>query len=406
MKKKSNHKKTKPNYIFLFLASFLGVVVAGSLFLSAAYIYQISTRGEVGKVINVSNNTDGSEEQAIEVIPFPGAQLGENTKEADGIPIMEEVPVTLAFGGDVMFDDSYSIMNYYRSTGGDVGQCFDEPLLSAMRSADVFMVNNEGTFTTQGQPLENKAYTFRSNPANVSILKEIGADIVSLANNHAYDFGEISLLDTMETLTGADIKYVGAGKNSGEAEEPVYFEAGETKIAIVSATQIERMSNPDTKGATETSPGVLRCFEPANFCEVIRRAKDNSDFVIVYVHWGVENTTQIDWAQQDQAILFEEAGADLIVGDHPHCLQGITYINETPVIYSLGNFWFNSKTVDTALLQITVSGNKITELSIFPCRQQACRTVTLENAERDAFFQNMRNLSPDVQIDSEGNIAQ
>jgi len=225
MKKKSNHKKTKPNYIFLFLASFLGVVVAGSLFLSAVYIYQISTRGEVGEVINVSNKTDGPEEQVIEVIPFPGVQLEEDVEEAEETPIMEEVPVTLAFGGDVMFDDSYSIMNYYRSTGGDVGQCFDEPLLNAMRSADVFMVNNEGTFTTQGQPLENKAYTFRSNPENVSILKNMGADIVSLANNHAYDFGESSLLDTMETLKGADIKYVGAGKNISEAEEPVYFEA-------------------------------------------------------------------------------------------------------------------------------------------------------------------------------------
>ena len=406
MKKKSNHKKTKPNYIFLFLASFLGVVVAGSLFLSAVYIYQISTRGEVGEVINVSNKTDGPEEQVIEVIPFPGVQLEEELEEAEETPIMEEVPVTLAFGGDVMFDDSYSIMNYYRSTGGDVGQCFDEPLLNAMRSADVFMVNNEGTFTTQGQPLENKAYTFRSNPENVSILKNMGADIVSLANNHAYDFGESSLLDTMETLKGAEIKYVGAGKNISEAEEPVYFEAGATKIAIVSATQIERMSNPDTKGATETTPGVLRCFEPENFCEVIKKAKENSDFVIVYVHWGVENTTQIDWAQRDQAILYEEAGADLIVGDHPHCLQGITYINETPVIYSLGNFWFNSKTVDTALLQITVSGSTIKELSILPCRQQACRTVTLEGAERDSLFQNIRNLSPDVVIDSEGNITQ
>lgn len=149
----------------------------------------------------------------------------------------------------------------------------------------------------------------------------LGVDVVSLANNHAYDYGEEALLDTFTTLENAGIPYAGAGRNIEEARKPVYFIANGIKIAVVSAAQIERNAVPDTKEATAASPGVLRCMEPAALLEVIAEAKANSDFVILYIHWGTESQAETDWLQDKQAPIYAQAGVDLIIGDHPHCLQ-------------------------------------------------------------------------------------
>ncbi|MDD2972228.1 MAG: CapA family protein [Lachnospiraceae bacterium] len=310
--------------------------------------------------------------------------------------------VTMTFTGDVMFDDSYSIMSTYRKAGDDVNGCMSSDLLDTMRASDILMLNNECTFTNRGTPTADKAYTFRCKPENVKILQDMGADIVSLANNHAYDYGEISLLDTLDTLNNASIPYVGAGKNIEEASKPVYFIAGDLKVAVLSATQIERVDNPDTKGATENAAGVFRCRDPEALCEAITKAKENCDYVIVYVHWGTENETDIDWAQRDQAPMYAEAGADLIIGDHPHILQGITYIGDTPVIYSLGNFWFNSRTIDTGMVQATFDANGLKSFQFIPCLQSGCRTTQLSGGEKERVLQEMRNLSPDVTIDGDG----
>lgn len=123
---------------------------------------------------------------------------------------------------------------------------------------------------------------------------------MSLANNHAYDYGEVSLTDTLDTLQSIGMPYAGAGRNLAEAVRPVYYIAGDLKIAFLSATQIERVDNPDTKGATETSPGVFRCRDVDMLLQAVSEAKANSDFVVVYIHWGTESTTELDWAQRNR----------------------------------------------------------------------------------------------------------
>ena len=223
-----------------------------------------------------------------------------------------------------------------------------------------------------------------------------------LANNHIYDFGEIGLLDTLDTLSGAGIPYVGAGEDLKEASAPIYFIVNDIKIAVVAATQIERLDNPDTRGATETSAGVFRCWNPEKLYETVSMAKENSDFVVVYIHWGTENVTEPDWAQLEQAPKLAQAGADLIIGDHPHCLQGITYFEDTPVIYSLGNFWFNSKTVDTGMVQVTIDREGLKSFRFVPAVQSDCRVDLAHGEDADRILSYMRELSPNVTIDEEG----
>ncbi len=317
----------------------------------------------------------------------------------------ERERVTFAFAGDILLDDEYAMMFRYRSRGSDINDTFSADLLDRMRRADVFMLNNEFPFSTRGAPTEGKTFTFRANPANVEMYELLGVDVVSLANNHAYDFGEEALLDTFTTLEDAGIPYVGAGRNIDEAKKPVYFIANGMKIAVVSATQIERNAVPDTKEATMTSPGVLRCMDPAALLEVIAEAKANSDFVILYIHWGTESQEETDWLQDKQAPIYAEAGVDLIIGDHPHCLQKIDSVAGVPVVYSLGNYWFNSKTQNTCLVEVSIKKDGMEYLRFVPCIQEDCRTRQLAGAEKEGVLNYMRGLSPNVQIDSEGYVS-
>lgn len=339
---------------------------------------------------------------------FEGYVLSEEDVSENGIylkSVKEPGRVVIDFAGDINFDDRYAIMNSLRSRGGEISSSIDPVLIKRSNDADIFMINNEFPYSSRGTPLPNKKFTFRARPETVRYMKDLGADIVSLANNHAFDHGEDALLDTFDTLDGAGIPYVGAGHDLKEAMRPVYFIAGGMKIAFVSATQIERSLPPDTREATDDSPGVLRTLEPEKFLTVIGNAKENSDFVIVYVHWGSENTNVYEAAQTELAKAYVDAGADLIIGDHPHVLQGITYIDDVPVFYSLGNYWFSSKTLDTCLVEAVIRDKRLESLQFIPCLQKGCYTHALPpgSGEYAGILEKMRNWSTEnVDIDGEG----
>ena len=199
--------------------------------------------------------------------------------------------------------------------------------------------------------------------------------------------------------------YVGAGRNLDEAVKPVSFIANGRKITFVSATQIERTLPPDTKGATETTPGVFRCLEINKLLEVISAAKADSDFVIVYIHWGTEGTDKLDHWQQEQAPQIAAAGADLIIGDHPHVLQPIGYQGDVPVVYSLGNYLFNSKTLDSCLVEAVIGDEGLESLRFIPAKQSNCRVAKAEGAEKERIINYMRSISPEAVINDEGYIT-
>lgn len=315
-----------------------------------------------------------------------------------------EKEIVLTFAGDISFAEGYANMNTLTQWGGNIRDCFDEFVWMEMQSADIFMLNNEFTYSNRGTPTAKKQFTFRAKPENVNYLNEMGVDIVSLANNHAYDYGEVSLLDTLDTLEGTAIPYVGAGRNIEEAVKPVYFVVNDMKIAYVSATQIEQGDYPDTPGAGENTPGVFRCWTEERVYDVVREAQENADFVIAYIHWGTELSETLHWAQPEQAAKLVEAGADLIVGDHPHCLQEVAYIGNVPVVYSMGNFWFNSKTQDTGLLKVVVNEEGLQSLQFIPAIQSGCKTKIAADGEWERILNYIQSLSPTITIDNAGYI--
>lgn len=353
------------------------------------------------------------EEKEAEEMSGDGTRYGAiladaEAMKAENIYAMQnskEGVVSLGFVGDILFDDEYAVMANLLNRGVTIENGISEELLVQMQDVDILMANNEFPYTDRGTPTEGKTYTFRAEPESVSYLRDMGVDVVSLANNHCYDFGEVGLLDTLTTLEEVDMPYVGAGRNLEEAAGPVYFIAGDIKIAIVSATQIERLDNPDTRGATENSPGVFRCWNPEKLYEVVAEAKDNSDFVVVYIHWGTENETEPDWAQLEQAPKLAEAGADLVIGGHTHCLQGIQYFGDVPVIYSLSNFWFNSKTVDTCLFKVNITKDGIESVQFVPAIQSGSRTDLAYGTEKERIISYMEGISYGVSIDDEGYVS-
>jgi len=419
-------KKNRISVVKVFLLTFIAVVSVGLLGMSGYLLMEKKTDHDLKTVetvfeeagTDVQTNVEAVTSHSLwEAIPTQGEQSAE---EADGnqetlamlsgkrvqmLDTGSSGNISFGFGGDILFDDEYACMANLLNRGVTIENGISEALLAGMHDVDVMMVNNEFPYTDRGTPTEGKTYTFRADPECVQYLHDMGVDVVSLANNHAYDFGEVGFLDTLDTLENAGIPYVGAGRNLKEACEPIYFVSEDVTVALVSATQIERLDNPDTKGATENSAGVFRCLYPEKLLEVIAEAKENSDFVIVYIHWGTENEVEPDWAQLDQAPKIAEAGADLIVGAHPHCLQGIEYYGDTPVIYSIGNFWFNSKTMDTGLLRVDISKEGIENLQFMPAVQQDCRTDYVYGGEKERILSYMESISFNVAIDSEGYIT-
>ena len=325
--------------------------------------------------------------------------------ESAGDSVDKAYDFTICFAGDINLDENWYTTQFLDTQPGGIYDCISPELVEVMQAADIMMLNNEFAYSNRGAPLEEKQFTFRAKPETVSYLNDMGVDLVSLANNHAYDYGPEALTDTLDTLREAGIPYVGAGRNISEAARPVYYIVGDMKIAFVSATQIERLDTPDTKEATETSPGVFRCWNGAKFLEAVREAAENSDFVVAYVHWGTENQAELDWAQLKQAPELAAAGADLIIGDHPHCLQPIGVIQGVPVIYSLGNFWFNSKTLDTGMVEVVVDEAGIVSYQFIPCLQSGCRTTLLQGTEKERVLSYIRSISEGVRIDEEGFVS-
>ena len=314
--------------------------------------------------------------------------------------------MTLGFAGDICFHDGYSNMSALRERSGGIYDCVLPGVMEGIKGVDIFMVNNEFPYSSRGTPTADKKYAFRSRPENVNILHEMGVDIVGLANNHAYDHGPDALIDTIDILNEAKVPFVGAGKNIDEACKPAYFKINGKTISYTAATQIERIANPDTKEATADSPGVLRTLDAARYVKVIEEAKANSDFCIAFVHWGSENTDLVEDSQRALAKKYVAAGADLIVGAHPHCLQGLDYIEGVPVIYSLGNFWFNSKTVDTGYLKVTLNTDcSIKSLQFVPCVQEGCKTRLAEGEKKEWIINYMQGISNYAAIDADGYIT-
>lgn len=320
----------------------------------------------------------------------------------------ESFAFTMCFAGDVNLDENWGTTQFMDSQENGIYDCISPELVEMMQDADFMCLNNEFTYSTRGAPLPGKAYTFRALPERVEVLHQLGVDAVTLANNHVYDYGPDALMDTFAVLEEAKIPYFGAGRTLEDAMEPLYLEIDGKVVALAAASRAEK--NKMTLQATETEPGILRCYDTELFLQVIREAKEHADFCIAFVHWGTEYSFELEQVQRDTGKAYLDAGADVVIGAHSHCLQGMEYYNGKPIIYSLGNYWFNEKTLDTMLLQLHFSGTETeTDLTVqvIPAVQAGYRTTYAgEPAEQRRIYDFLEEISVNVKISDEGGVTE
>lgn len=316
----------------------------------------------------------------------------------------EKEAANLLFAGDVCLEEDDFVLDYYDQVK-KLDQCISPEILRRTNAADVFLLNHEYCISDRGEPLEGKYYTFRADPKRMKLIEEMGTDVVSLANNHVYDYGPDALSDTVDLLEQAEIPYVGGGRNIKEAKQPVYFVVNGVKVGYVAASRAEKTRY--TPQAENDKPGVLLMYESEELIQVIKEASLACDYLIAYVHWGTEDSDQFEDYQHEQAEELLNSGADMIVGGHPHVLQGIEYIGGKPVVYSMGDFWFNEETKYNGLLDLKITGKGLKEMSFVPCQQTEYTTRYLsEKEEQRELYDYLEELSDGVKIGDDGVIQE
>ena len=208
---------------------------------------------------------------------------------------------------------------------------------------DLLIGNLEGTFTNRGERLD-KYYTFRAPPALAETLRGAGFDAVTLANNHALDFGLVGLRDTLDALDAIGVSYFGAGLNRREAEAPLIVEAAGAFIALLGFSGVQ-----SSVFATEDAPGVARP-EAEAVAGSVAAIRSAVDFVIVVFHFGTEYEATPTGQQRELARAAADAGASLVIGHHAHTLQPWERRGDSLILYGLGNFVFDLDREDLATL--------------------------------------------------------
>jgi poly-gamma-glutamate synthesis protein (capsule biosynthesis protein) len=212
-----------------------------------------------------------------------------------------------------------------------------------LADADLTIANMEGTFTDRGVAAD-KFYTFRTPPHHAIGLAEAGIDVVSLGNNHAMDFGDVALSDTLAAFDAARVRHSGAGLDAAAARRPVVLEAEGLRLAFLSYNAVTE-STP----AGPSSPGVAWGDE-ASIRADVAAAKAASDLVIVSLHAGTEYVDAPNAVQRQLARAAADAGAALVLGHHAHVFQGWERYGQSVIVYGLGNFVFDLDTEDLATL--------------------------------------------------------
>ena len=322
-------------------------------------------------------------------------------ENADNVRIVDTVGnVKLSFVGDISLADDWEIIPYYDSREQGVFGILGEEVIDIMKDADIMVANNEFTVSNRGSKLPNKYYTFRAKPERLAIYEEMGVDIVSIANNHVYDYGEDAFFDMLGYLKEYDIHSVGGGKDREEATNPYYFIANGYKIAFIGATRAEKYIL--TPEATDNSSGVFRAYDPTLLLETISEVKKTSDYVIVLIHWGREDSHVLEDVQIETGKKYIDAGADLLIGSHAHVLQGMEFYNDKLIAHNLGDFIFNRETKDTGILTVIISDEGDMSYEFIPCYQSNFKTTLLEGDDKLRVINDMRDYSINTTFDDDG----
>lgn len=382
----------------------IGFIIGGILLAAAAFLFFRHPTEEPEPEVPAAEVSKAVQEEAPESgisLPeepeTPEIPAVEPTREASEEVSEPEEPgsALLAFAGDVMFSDPF-LASYDKS---GISAIADSEMLGRMQNADLFVINEEFPFSLRGEAMEDKQFTFRADPKYVKIFQELGVDIVTVANNHALDFGRDAFLDTLDTLKSANIACIGGGYHLSEASAPAVQTINGQTFAIFGAT---RVSPSATWYASDSQPGLFQTYDATLLNQKIAEAHTEYDHVIVFAHWGIEKKETPEDYQRSLAKGYIDAGADLVVGCHPHVLQGFEYYNGVPIVYSLGNYLFGNRDGDTVLLEASYDNKGAPSIQLIPCKRMGSVLSRIQHPE--ALFQHLTELSFGVTVAEDGTL--
>ena len=305
---------------------------------------------------------------------------------------------TIVITGDVELSEY--VQRNYNASG--VTGVVSEEMLQELSSADVLEINNEFCFSERGEQAPDKQFTFRVNPSYVSLLNEMGVDVAGLANNHVLDFGKDALSDTFTTLSDAGIEYTGAGTSREDASKLIVKEVNGKKYGFLAASRVIPVGSWNVDNS---QPGVFTCYDTTALCNAITAAKTQVDYLFVCVHWGVEHTTELTDYQVDNGHAYIDAGADAVIGSHPHVLQGMEYYNGKPIFYSLGNFIFNENINSTMAVKFVFNEAGDVTVSLLPAYASSAKTYLAEGEKAAGILNYVNGLSSTVNVAEDGTLS-
>lgn len=263
--------------------------------------------------------------------------------------------VTIAFGGDVHFEDEVR-------AGLDArGDQLLDAIAPVLSGADLAIVNLETAVTERGNPAP-KDYTFRAPPRALGALAAAGVDVVSMANNHGLDYGDDGFADSLAAERDQGLPVIGIGRDATEAYAPFVAEVRGQRIAVIAATQVLDDHLIGEWTATDDHRGLASAKEVERLVRAVADARREANTVVVFLHWGTERQTCPSERQRELAAQLVAAGADLVVGGHAHRQQGAGRLGNAFVGYGLGNFvWYadGGASATTGVLTVTVTGRRI-----------------------------------------------
>jgi poly-gamma-glutamate capsule biosynthesis protein CapA/YwtB (metallophosphatase superfamily)/outer membrane protein assembly factor BamB len=276
----------------------------------------------------------------------------------------------LVFLGDVSFGRSmeaqlarYGAAHPWQGLGPVLHGEDLQVLQEGQRLPVLTIVNLECSLTTQGEPLD-KSYLIRAHPLWARSLAAGGIDLVTLANNHALDFGPLGLKETVETLRALGIETVGAGASAEAAHQPAFFDLGGVRVAFLGYAAARWDGSADVP-VTD----LLAWARPDNIAADVNAARDQADFVVVLLHAGTEYATSPSADQIAAAHAAIDAGADLVVGHHPHVTQTVERYRQGLIVYSLGDAVFDiprASAMRGHLLRVHVTGSGLAGAELWP----------------------------------------
>jgi len=267
-------------------------------------------------------------------------------------PTPDVRPITVAVTGDIMLGRSVNTMLVSTSDRFPFNYTAEY-----LQGFDLTIGNLECVVSTLGRP-EPKEFTFEASPRGFERLAAAGFDVVSVANNHSGDYGKQAFMDMLAHLPEYGILPVGGGANLHVAHVPVIRALHGTRLGILAYCEI----GPENFVATDSTPGHA-WLDPDLMTADIRRVRPQVDFLLVFTHWGIEYQLEETDHQVAMAHLAVDAGADFVVGAHPHVRQPSETYRGKPIVYSLGNFVFDEmpgpEESQGSVLALTIQGSKL-----------------------------------------------